>query len=102
MDEVYKGREDEPIATKTRLGWIISDRSGVVAKNRSFTIMQVSEEMKMDSLVESFWKQEEFADSGKMLTPDEIENEELFRKTHFRNENGRYVVRLPFKVNKKN
>lgn len=47
--------------------------------------------------VKQFWEWEGTSEAENELTPDEKAVEEHFKATHYRSENGRYVVSLPLK-----
>jgi len=54
----------------------------------------------LHSLLHKFWELEEVPSSiDRSLTPDEQDCEDHFRKTHTRDQHGRYIVKLPFKQN---
>ena len=95
-DGIIKGCSiNEPIATNTELGWILSGNSASSGSFCSLTVMHIGS--RIDSMLERFWQQEEVFDSNKILTPEELQAEDYFINTHYRNKDGRYVVRLPFK-----
>ena len=52
--------------------------------------------------LEKFWRQEELSDPSPLLNPDEQECEDFFVKTYTRDNTGRYIVRLPFKISNTN
>ena len=94
---VVRGSPFEPIAMNSKLGWIVSGNSGV----GSICGLTVGTELGNSCLsfdLEKFWRQEEIFDkSSVLLTPDKQACEDFFVKTHLRNKEGRYIVRLPFK-----
>lgn len=49
--------------------------------------------------IEKFWDVEETADSQHEITREEAAVERCFRKTYYRNQDGRYVVTLPIRAN---
>ncbi|XP_071652907.1 uncharacterized protein [Temnothorax longispinosus] len=98
LDGVRKGPDDEPVAQNTTLGWIlsspISSSSPNSPGNLHIHLGTVLENL--DSNLRCFWETEEIPQSTQ-LSPEDQQCEEHFLATHFRNEEGRYVVRHPFK-----
>lgn len=97
---VRKGSADEPTAQNTVLGWIISgpiDRAPTSSQT-SIGAHHGSVTDDLDYHLRRFWEVEEVPRSS-TLTPEDQACEEHFRATHYRNTDGRYVVRLPFKTN---
>ena len=98
IGDIRKGKEHEPIATSSKLGWIISGNSGI-STNSCLMInnLQINSDLAFN--LERFWHQEEVSISPRvLLTPDEQACEDYFVQTHSRDSEGRYIVRLPFKV----
>ena len=56
---------------------------------------------RLDLLLERLCDREEIPDLSNELTGEEQECETHFQRTHARDENGRYVIRLPFKSSMK-
>ncbi|XP_062532236.1 uncharacterized protein LOC101744854 [Bombyx mori] len=54
-------------------------------------------QVEVDQLLRQFWEIDEYSPNVKPLSKLEIQCEEHFKKTHTRNTDGRYEVRLPFK-----
>lgn len=99
MEGLIKGEPDEPIAQKTALGWIVSGSNATNAMTGSNTITMVSNHVsfaQLDSLVKRFYALETVP-SEHQLTSEEKWCKEYFEKTHIRQENGKYRVRLPLK-----
>ena len=94
-NNLRKGNSSEPIATKTKLGWLLSGPVG--GSTTLGPAITHHEALELGNLLQKFWLQEEVSVSKPLLTQAEEENELFFRKTHTRNECGQYVVRLPFK-----
>jgi len=97
-DGIIKGDSHSPIAQRTKFGWIIS---GPVNGNFSITSSQeyhISVDKNLYDLLQSFWKLEEVSSSSTAsLSTDEQECEQHYKLTHSRDQEGRYIVRLPFK-----
>ncbi|XP_066589313.1 uncharacterized protein [Prorops nasuta] len=88
--------DQELIIQKTRLGWIIGGSLNIQRPNRVSTCLLT----KVEFDLEKFWNIEE-VNNGHYHWSDE----ELFCENHFkshvkRNEEGRYIVALPFKSDK--
>lgn len=84
--EIVRGRENEPIATKTVLGWVISGDTPFSHIN--FPSVLHANEMKLDELFQRFFIQREFPYTEKFLSPDEIKCENHFRDTVSRDSTG--------------
>ncbi|XP_014216410.1 uncharacterized protein LOC106645138 [Copidosoma floridanum] len=100
---VRKGKPNEPIATCTLLGWILSGSMGFKeATSGSAVSLHCAEEDQLILLLKRFWEIEELpADPNSLWTGDEKACEQHFIDTHYRDSTGRYVVRLPFKTDPK-
>ncbi|XP_045541464.1 uncharacterized protein LOC123722956 [Papilio machaon] len=86
-----------PIAQNTQFGWILSGRVKT-AKQSNPRIISLHLQVKEDQQLSKFWEIERGSESiEKRMTKDEIICEEIFEKTITRDENGRYVVTLPYK-----
>lgn len=89
------------IALCTQLGWIVFgpyqqyDASCVLSVNVDGV---ESSNDNLDSVLQRFWECEDLSEKRRE-TADETLCEHHFRHTHYRDENGRYVVRLPLKEN---
>ncbi|XP_011687025.1 PREDICTED: uncharacterized protein LOC105449468 [Wasmannia auropunctata] len=92
---LVKGGPQEPMAQKTSLGWILSGPVGTSGEPPRALALQCRVEEGLTALVRGFWQQEEPPSAAALLTPEEQTCEDAFRRTHSRNADGRYVVRLP-------
>ena len=86
------------LAQKTVFGWYFS---GPVAQNhtQAFSVQVTSpeeDEEPLDNLLRKFWEQEEVPNLPQRA-PEDIFCEDLYQKTTYRDDNGKYVVKLPFK-----
>lgn len=90
-----RGGPLEPIAQETSLGWILSGavKSGSAASSSHTHQCHVSEDL--SDVVRKFWQQEEMITSAVSLSSDDQEAEDHYTRTHYHNDDGRYVVRLP-------
>lgn len=96
MKGLVKGNPDQPIAQQTELGWIISGGSTEMCKPiiPIFTITIDSEEL--STSLQKFWEAEEIP-RKKIYTTEEKLAENYFLETTKRGDDGRFIVKLPFK-----
>lgn len=83
---------NQPILQKTKLGWIISGPVGLSYSNK--VVCNVSKDLEMQ--LTKFWEQEEFPDR-KPWSQEELACENHFINNTKRNEDGRFIVKIPFK-----
>ncbi|XP_065084792.1 uncharacterized protein LOC135707002 [Ochlerotatus camptorhynchus] len=86
-----------PILQKTVLGFVVCGK--VMEQATTEVVVQSSHlctDESLDSQLERFWEIENL-DSEKAFTPDEQFCEKHFQQSISRDENGRYVVRLPLR-----
>lgn len=95
LDGIIK-RNESLVALNSRLGWLVS---GEVAQSghQSHNVVVMHTQVEVDQLLRQFWEIDEYSPNVKPLSKLEIQCEEHFKKTHTRNTDGRYEVRLPFK-----
>ncbi|GFW98255.1 integrase catalytic domain-containing protein [Trichonephila clavipes] len=85
--------DNKPFAVRSDLGWIVA---GNVPSEEMFSSIAVNSiQVVTDELVSNFWKLDSVPEAS-LLTSEERAREDHFIDTHVRNEDGRYVVRLPF------
>ncbi|GFV94473.1 DUF1758 domain-containing protein [Trichonephila clavipes] len=85
--------DNKPFAVRSDLGWIVA---GNVPSEEMFPSIAVNSiQVVTDELVSNFWKLDSVPEAN-LLTSEERACEDHFIDTHVRNEDGRYVVRLPF------
>lgn len=86
----------KPMAQDTELGWIVS---GPI-EDRSFKTLSVTSlisNVELDEKLQKFFEQSDIIElDNKNETNEEIECEKHFVETHYRDEEGRYVVQMPF------
>ncbi|XP_017463376.1 PREDICTED: uncharacterized protein LOC108356783, partial [Rhagoletis zephyria] len=84
------------IAQNSIFGWILS---GPVTEHVSSFTTQVIENSTdtLNDLLKKFWEQEEVP-STTTLTDDDVFCENLYERSTVRRDDGRYVVKLPFKA----
>ncbi|XP_036346848.1 uncharacterized protein LOC118756287, partial [Rhagoletis pomonella] len=92
---LYHVADGTLLAQNTIFGWIIS--GPIAEKVTSFTtqVMEPSNDA-LNTLLKKFWEQEEVYPTQPRSKEDEY-CENLYVATTTRQENGRYVVKLPFK-----
>ncbi|XP_022836864.1 uncharacterized protein LOC111364242, partial [Spodoptera litura] len=98
-DGLIQGSPNLPVAQNTALGWIIS---GQVASNSSsihchHVIQSSSDQADDNALLRRFWEIESVIPEKKILSVEEQRCEDIFSQTTNRDEEGRYVVNLPFR-----
>lgn len=97
-DGIKHGPRMTPVAQNTIFGWVLSGRiSSLIPGNISVNHAD-SDGCSTDSILQRFWELEELPPVKLLL------NEEKMCQQHFsdnltRQDNGRYVVKLPFKSN---
>lgn len=88
------------IAQSSTLGWLLSGRVKLTNPVPAVvTGTLVEEEKESDKICErlrAFWEIENVGQEN-VMDPDDQLCEEHFQNTHYRDETGRFVVRLPFK-----
>lgn len=86
------------IAQNTYFGWILSGALETVSNKRSSECIRVMHtQVNEDDILRRFWEIEEQIGINKILTPEEQRCEELYVATTKRDNEGRYVVKLPFR-----
>lgn len=100
METIIRGERHQPIATQSRLGWLISGKTNIsgncIATCRATTFERYDDGDDLSNQLKRFWEIEEVS-TKKMLTPEEEMAENVFVKSIRRAENGKFVVDLPFK-----
>ncbi|XP_075154241.1 uncharacterized protein LOC142227692 [Haematobia irritans] len=89
---------DSLLAQSTIFGWVIS---GPIASQSVTSFSLQASDLGEDAICQQlrlFWEQEEVPNEQNLSASDEY-CESLYTSTTFRNSDGRYVVRLPFKEN---
>ncbi|XP_076652421.1 uncharacterized protein LOC143358832 [Halictus rubicundus] len=90
------GPAGTPVAVRTPFGWTLIGPAGEnPAPTRTARIHHVSCEDPLPDL-RRFWEIEDVP-SSQLLSPGDLKCENLFNDTTFRDNSGRYVVRLPFR-----
>ena len=98
LDGVRRGPSNTPVAQKTKLGWILTGPTGEVSNSVSAFSVMLAETTtpSISDLLRKFWEIEDLPPTA-TKTPDDNACENFFKDSHYRDETGRYVVRLPFR-----
>ncbi|XP_048481684.1 uncharacterized protein LOC119693389 [Plutella xylostella] len=91
--EFIKGPPGTPSAQRTSLGWILFGEVNENPQEDTFLVMH--HKIDIDDMLKSIWEIE--TDNKRYLTRNEKRCEEIYETTTTRNEEGRYIVKLPFK-----
>lgn len=92
---IQRGNVNEPIAQNTTIGWILLGGSSNPTTNTNLSLHSLVD---IDSRLRSFWESEEVSTNSKLFSSEDAESDSQYRATHSRDQNGRFVVRLPFKT----
>lgn len=98
--QVERLNDELPIAQNTIFGWIVSGKQADDSDSVTVTSMhnQIGESYSSThDLLQRFWEIEEFG-ADEEVTSEDLACESFFRETHYRNADGKYIVRLPFKT----
>lgn len=98
--DVKKYSDSSPIAQSTIFGWIVLGpiESHGPLTHQSYHSAIESSDQELHALLTKFWVQEEITPiTQQLLTPEEQACENHFKSTHYRDESGRYTVRIPLK-----
>lgn len=89
------------LAQETLLGWILSgslDQQPIKkAIVTSFVSGSCTDNSELINLLQRFWELEEVTTNQSKLNPEDQRCEGYFRNTYYKDTNGSYVVKLPFK-----
>ena len=92
-----KGPPPQPVAQNTTLGWIVTGYASTRPDSKPAPChSHYTAAVSLDDALSRFWEIEEVAAAKPSFSQEEKECEELFSRTHARDEEGRYVLRLPF------
>lgn len=94
LPDLIKGPPGTPIAQRTNLGWIIF--GDIYNKPQNDTYLVMHHQVDVDEVLKSIWEIE--IDKDRHLTNEDKICEDIYAKTTTRNEEGRYIVKLPFKT----
>ena len=93
-----RGTAGGPVAQNTRLGWILVGPTtpDATATEAPAERLCCTTRVAISTELRRFWKIEELCPKSRR-SPAEEECEDHFRRTHQRDNTGRYIVRLPFR-----
>lgn len=93
---LVKGKDDQPIAQKTKIGWIVSGACTKQSIPQTECHINSIHDTELSPLIRRFWELEEI-DNRPRLSPEDSACEEHFVQNIQRCENGKLMVKLPFK-----
>ncbi|XP_018367943.1 PREDICTED: uncharacterized protein LOC108764289 [Trachymyrmex cornetzi] len=95
---IIKGQRDSPIAQRTKFGWIVSGPVKDTITTRTARGFHVTLDEDLPNLLRKFWALEEPPSTRvSRLSLADQDCEDHFKSTYSRDEQGRYIVKLPFK-----
>ncbi|XP_063391167.1 uncharacterized protein LOC134676697 [Cydia fagiglandana] len=92
--DLVKGPPGTPCAQRTDLGWILFGESDSTSQEDSYLVMH--HQVDIEDTLKSLWEID--PDTKRKYTKEEQLCEEIYEKTVTRNQEGRYIVKLPFKT----
>lgn len=92
LEGLIKAGPEKPYAHQSELGWIVLGKSSL----RSASILSMVTNVDIENSLKEFWKVESVGELDPRAI-DEDECERFFKENHTRDENGRYIVAIPFK-----
>ena len=97
--ELRIGKEFEPVAAKTRFGWLVVGRSGETTPKRCLVTTREELDLQIDRALKEFFATENFGAEkvGEFLTKEEEEAQKIVRRDTRKLEVG-YEVGLPWKT----
>lgn len=94
-DKRIIGSVDYPIAVNTVFGWILSGPVTSPVGADSANIFSVVTQINLDESLKRFWEVEEIPNIS-IKSLEDVKCEKHFESTHYRDDEGRFVVKLPF------
>lgn len=94
-DGQIKLAENLPILRNSVLGWIVAGKVETSTTNKATCGICTSKDL--DETISRFWDAEEISEHNTELTEDELRCEAHFLQHTFRDQTGRFVVKLPLK-----
>lgn len=87
-----------PFAQETVFGWVICGKASSNSLQSHHPRTHLCLEIDIDRTLQRFWELESVSTPKSLLTPDEQATEDHFLANFSRTNDGRFIVRLPFKV----
>ncbi|XP_062716636.1 uncharacterized protein LOC115260563 [Aedes albopictus] len=90
-----------PTLQNTKLGWVVAGRyheSNTSIGSHVSTCLLTSTDDDLSQQVRKFWELEEYATASNHLTEEEQRCEQHFAEHTVRDESGKFIVRLPFRL----
>ncbi|XP_049315772.1 uncharacterized protein LOC125779173 [Bactrocera dorsalis] len=94
LDGIRKNVLGSLLTQETVFGWIVTRRANSIKPTN--TCVSYYNEISLEKQLASFWELEEMSKERKLSEEDRY-CEELYKKITMRNEDGKYVVSLPFR-----
>lgn len=91
---LIKGPPGTPCAQNTHLGWILMGGTSERFQEKEKTTKVFKQEVNIDDLLKTIWEVD--LDTKRSLTLKEQQCEDIYSKTHRRDKDGKYIVKLPF------
>ncbi|KAB0790165.1 hypothetical protein PPYR_15509, partial [Photinus pyralis] len=88
-----------PSALNTIFGFVVLGSSSGKQNDSSLSLFLGSpqcDSLSIESAIKRFWELEDIS-ANHLRSPEDSRCEEIFNTTHYRDDEGRYVVNLPFK-----
>ncbi|XP_062538201.1 uncharacterized protein LOC134206488 [Armigeres subalbatus] len=90
--------DDLPELRNSHLGWLVTGAYRTTRKEEAIQYSHVASLDSVEQMIRQFWEIEEVPNTATTST-EEQRCEDHFTSTHFRDNSGRFVVRLPLKEN---
>ena len=95
---LVRGALNQPIAQNTIFGWILyGEIPQAHTKSVNVNLLAYHTQVEIDTTLRKFWELEEVPSTRTISKADQW-CETFFQQTHRRSDNGKYMVRLPFKT----
>lgn len=92
LNGVIKAGPEVPYAHQSELGWIVMGKTN----QKSSQIISLISNVEIEEQLKQFWQVESIGNLDPRAIDDD-ECERFFTENHTRDENGRYIVAIPFK-----
>lgn len=90
--------KNKPVLTETKLGWIVAGPTGGRPKDYTkFQNIRCNFSQEIKEQLSKFWELEELPSTKAVTSSEDNYCEKLFNDSTYRNSEGRFVVRIPFR-----